>query len=70
MSCSHIKTCVLFPQFSLHANLRIWQSRYCEGEFTKCERFQRSSRGEPVAITLLPNGTSLGDTRLKAKAHD
>ena len=32
---------------------------YCEGEFTRCARFQAGERGERVPATLLPNGKHL-----------
>lgn len=60
MACSHIKTCPLFPKFRLSANLKIWQIKYCEGEFAKCDRYKRSCKGEAVPSNLLPNGTLLG----------
>ena len=59
MSCSHIKTCPLFPLFRMSANLKIWQIKYCDSDHSKCERYKRSSNGERVPLNLLPNGTSL-----------
>ncbi len=59
MACPHISHCELFPMFSLAASLRTWQIRYCEGDFTRCERHKRSCDAQPVPITLLPNGKHL-----------
>jgi len=41
--------------------LRIWQMRYCHSErrHSECARYQLSTKGEPVPITLLPNGDHL-----------
>jgi hypothetical protein len=57
--CSHISHCELFPLISKPGFLRVWQVNYCEADFTKCERFQRSLTGRAVPLTLLPNGQEL-----------
>lgn len=59
MSCSHISNCALYPQISLSSALKIWQVFYCEGDFSKCSRYQASVAGKPVPDTLLPNGKNL-----------
>ncbi|MDH5633851.1 MAG: ACT domain-containing protein [Gammaproteobacteria bacterium] len=59
MSCSHASGCALYPQISLSSALKVWQVFYCEGDFSKCARFQASSRGEAVPANLLPNGKKL-----------
>jgi hypothetical protein len=52
-------TCALFPIFNLRSSLRVWQSNYCESEFTECERYRRSKSGSSVPMNLLPNGELL-----------
>jgi hypothetical protein len=51
--------CALFPLFSTAAFLRVWQVGYCEADYTRCVRYQRSMSGEIVPVSLLPNGKSL-----------
>ena len=60
MACSHVPTCALFPLFTMQPTLKIWQISYCEADFTRCARFQKSCSGETVPPTLLPNGQLLG----------
>jgi hypothetical protein len=57
--CPHMMSCELFPAFSQNGFLRVWQINYCEAEFIRCVRYQRSLRGEHVPLTLLPNGKEL-----------
>lgn len=59
MSCSHKKSCAMFPVISLSSALQIWQTFYCDGDYKNCQRYLRSIAGEPVASTLLPNGKTL-----------
>lgn len=56
MACSHVKHCELFVQFALNPALDIWKEHYCEGDFNACARFQKSSSGRQIPLTLLPNG--------------
>jgi hypothetical protein len=59
MSCSHVSSCPLFALFSINASLKVWRLNYCDADFERCERFQRSKRGEKCPDTLLPNGRML-----------
>lgn len=36
--------------------LRVWQSFYCEGIYSRCERFKLATAGAEVPERLLPNG--------------
>ncbi len=56
MGCSHTKNCELFPQFALNPALKVWQVHFCEGEFSRCARYQLSLQGKTVPLNLLPNG--------------
>lgn len=56
MACSHTKNCELFAQFALNPALKIWQTHFCEADFTQCARFKLSKQGAPVPLNLLPNG--------------
>ena len=58
-SCARVATCPLFKQFSMKSSLRVWQSYYCEGEFSRCVRWQLASTSKPVPQNLLPNGRLL-----------
>lgn len=60
MACTHKETCPLFPLFSMKSTLQLWQLHYCDSkDYVKCDRYQRTARGERVPPTLLPDGTSL-----------
>ena len=59
MPCPHIQTCELFPELTVNSALKVWQVFYCEGDYSQCVRFQNSSRGTVVPITLLPNGKTM-----------
>lgn len=69
MSCSHFKSCPLFAQFALHPALSIWQENYCEQDHTQCARFERSSSGAAVPVTLLPNGKVLSAKQSEQEMH-
>ena len=56
MSCSHVKNCELFVQFALNPALDVWKHHYCEATYRRCVRYQQSSAGQSVPLTLLPNG--------------
>lgn len=59
MACSHTSNCALYPQISLSSALKVWQVFYCEGDYSKCVRYQTSAEGKQVPDTLLPNGKNL-----------
>lgn len=59
MACSHIKSCELFVQFALNPALEIWKQHYCNGEYEECVRFKLAKMGQPVPLTLLPNGKNI-----------
>jgi hypothetical protein len=59
--CPQTSDCALYARFSTQGFLRIWQITYCEADYTRCARYQRSSQGQTVAPDLLPNGTVLGE---------
>lgn len=63
MSCSHTTSCELFVQFVMNPALDLWKTRYCEGDFKRCSRFQTSNKGSPVPVTLLPNGKNISVNR-------
>ena len=59
MPCPRITGCPLFRQLSMKSSLRVWSAFYCEGSFTRCERYRLATGGAPVPPTLLPNGKQL-----------
>ena len=59
VNCPHTRDCALFPLFTQKALLRIWQTTYCEGDHTRCVRYQAAVRGDFVPASLLPNGKHL-----------
>ncbi len=58
-SCTRIDRCPLFKHFSLKASLVIWTSRYCTGDYGRCERLKRATAGVAVPPVMLPNGRML-----------
>ena len=56
VGCSHAAECPLFPL--LRASLQGWRDYYCDSghQWQECARYQKSLTGEPVPISLLPNG--------------
>jgi len=63
MACSHTNSCELFVQFALNPALELWKQHYCNGDYAECVRFNMSKIGQPVPLTLLPNGKNI-DTNL------
>jgi hypothetical protein len=49
----------MYGLFTLAGTLSVWQAHYCNADFEKCERYQRTLRGEHVPVNLLPNGKML-----------
>jgi hypothetical protein len=56
MACTHQGTCPLQTHIGMTAALRVWQSFYCEGSYTRCERYKLLEVGRAVPPDLLPNG--------------
>lgn len=58
-ACPYQAGCGLHRSIGMTAALRVWQSFYCEGCFTRCERYKLAEGGRPVPERLLPNGRLL-----------
>jgi len=52
-------SCELFPLVAKPGFLRVWQVNYCQGDYSRCARFERVLAGRRVPKTLLPNGEEL-----------
>lgn len=52
----------MYDLFQRTGTLKLWQINYCDGNHEACARFQRSSEGRRVPISLLPNGRELTPT--------
>jgi hypothetical protein len=59
MACPLQPDCKLHKSIGMTAALRVWQSFYCEGCFSRCERHKLATSGRPVPERLLPNGRLL-----------
>ena len=57
--CPHSHGCALFPILSKSNALEYWSRSYCQGEFRRCARFERMSKGLLVEPNLLPNGKKI-----------
>jgi len=66
MSCTHSSNCPLFAQFAMEPALAVWKKHFCDGEFTKCARYQLGLKGGTIPITLLPNGKMI-ENKTKSK---
>ena len=67
MACSHIESCELFPELTTNSALKVWQTFYCSGNYSKCERYKKALEGKAIPITMLPNGKVLDTAYLSAK---
>ena len=66
MSCSHSADCPLFAQFAMEPALAVWKQHFCDGDFTKCARYQLGLKGSVVPLTLMPNGKMI-ESKVKSK---
>jgi hypothetical protein len=57
--CTHVADCALFPLFRSREALAYWREHYCEGDHTRCARYQSMCDGRTPPSTLLPNGKLL-----------
>lgn len=58
-NCPNMNKCALFPRFSVEAALKIWQSYYCNRNFSTCERYKKLTAGQTVPDNLLPDGRTM-----------
>ena len=58
-ACPKMVMCPVFPEFKSRAALRVMQTLYCEGDFSRCARYTMVSSGTVPPKTLLPDGTTL-----------
>ena len=57
MACKWINSCPL-RAFEQQGKLSLkWKKGYCEGDFTKCKRYQMEEKGIPHADNMMPDGT-------------
>ncbi|MBK6516764.1 MAG: hypothetical protein IPM79_21145 [Polyangiaceae bacterium] len=54
--CPHMKSCEMYEIFTFSETLAVWKTRYCQSDYSRCERYQRALKGQPVPVNLLPNG--------------
>jgi hypothetical protein len=68
-ACPKTESCALQQNIGMREALRVWQSFYCEGAFSRCERFKLASAGVEVPHRLLPNGRLLDPPDELATVH-
>ncbi|MDH4133581.1 MAG: ankyrin repeat domain-containing protein [Gammaproteobacteria bacterium] len=56
MACTHCDSCELYAQFALNPALQVWQVHYCQGDHSRCVRYQMSLKKEAIPLNMLPNG--------------
>ncbi len=54
--CPHMLECALHRNVTMKEALGVWRSFYCEGCYSRCERFKLAKAGIRVPEKLLPNG--------------
>jgi hypothetical protein len=57
--CPQAPNCGLNRSISMKEALRVWQTFYCEGVFSRCERHKLATAGRAIPDKLLPNGRLL-----------
>ncbi|GAB5546369.1 MAG: hypothetical protein SangKO_061290 [Sandaracinaceae bacterium] len=57
--CPRMGGCPVFPVFKTRSALKTMQALYCEGDFSRCARFQSISKQVVPPKNLLPDGTRL-----------
>jgi len=57
MACKWLDVCPLrrFEKEGLMDDR--WKKQYCEGDFTKCKRYQMTEKGMPRPDNMMPDGT-------------
>ncbi|MCD6549921.1 uracil-DNA glycosylase [Candidatus Micrarchaeota archaeon] len=59
MRCKWFDVCPL-RRFEAEGKISLeWRRRYCEGDFTRCRRYQLEEKGIPHSDYLMPDGTYL-----------
>jgi len=66
--CKHAEDCPMYDLFAVSGTIKIWQLSYCDSDFRRCSRYQKSCRNEVVPQHLLPNGRLLGGHHKAASA--
>ena len=59
MSCTHTSSCELYVQFAADPSIELWKTHYCDGDYKRCVRYERSLKGQVVPLNLLPNGKEI-----------
>ena len=49
----------MYSLFKYSGTLNTWKINYCTADFSRCERYKRTSAGHPVPVNLMPNGALL-----------
>ncbi|MFP3908262.1 MAG: hypothetical protein ACLFVI_00515 [Archaeoglobaceae archaeon] len=54
--CEFLRDCPFFNSLKLPSTGEMLKSRYCRGDYEKCERYKLKKAGKEVPETLWPNG--------------
>jgi len=46
-------------QFAADPSIELWKTHYCDGDYKRCVRYERSLKGQVVPLNLLPNGKEI-----------
>ncbi len=49
----------MYRLLKLSGTLATWKINYCNGDYSRCERYRLAAEGRPVPINLMPNGALL-----------
>ena len=59
MTCPKMTACPVFPEFKNESALKMMQALYCEGDYSRCARYQSVTGGVIPPRDLLPDGSRL-----------
>ena len=57
--CVHFAACPIFGRSATDESMDAYVSQYCEGDFDECARKKLKEAGQPVPLSLLPDGGQL-----------
>ena len=57
--CPHAPSCEMYGLFKHAGTLGVFKSRYCQGEYERCARYELARDGRNVPLRLMPNGQTL-----------
>lgn len=57
--CKYLDKCPIYKHFKTKVASTIYRMQYCEGDFSKCQRYIMREKGQTPSECLLPDGKQL-----------